>query len=110
VNLQACFFIILFTEEHLATLVEVIEKVIPDEWDPCVLFAHKECHLIVADALHKARARFQAGENSEGDGSWMKTAWNYVIFCFIGYFLISCIEQFAQLQERKEAKKHKKTE
>lgn len=107
VNLQACFFITLFTEEHLASLIEVIEKLIPDAWDPCVIWANQECHHLVGDALHKARAKFQAGGERE-EGSWMKTAWNCVIFLFIGYFLISCIEQFAQLEERREKEERKK--
>lgn len=90
----------------MASLVAGIEKLIPDEWDPCMLLANKECHHMVADALHNARTKFQTGSESE-EGSWMKTAWNGVIFVFIGYFLVSCIEQFAQLQERKEEEKEK---
>eukprot|EP01127_Copromyxa_protea_P005541 TRINITY_DN15464_c0_g1_i1.p1 TRINITY_DN15464_c0_g1~~TRINITY_DN15464_c0_g1_i1.p1 ORF type:complete len:266 (-),score=62.30 TRINITY_DN15464_c0_g1_i1:57-854(-) len=110
VNLQACFFIVLFTEEYLATVVAGIEKMIPDAWDPCVLLAQKECHHMVADGLHKARAKFQAGGDDGGDASWLKTAWNWVIFLFIGYFIVSCIEQFAQLQERNEEQKKKKAQ
>lgn len=63
---------------------------------------------MVADALHNARAKFQSDGSSGEDSGWMKTAWNYVIFCFIGYFVISCIEQFAQLQERREEENEKK--
>jgi len=104
VNGQACFFIVLFTEEYLSGLVGFIENIIPHDLDPCVRFGRKECYKMLSDALNGARDKFFAQSKTgvgEEDASWLKTGWNMIIFIFIGFFVMSCIEQFAQAQMAK---------
>jgi len=102
INLQACFFITLFTEEHLANLIGAIERIIPDSLDPCVTIVGKECHTIINNTLHDARNNFhQNSLNARDDASLLKIVWNSVIFIFIGYFVVSFIEQFAQAHSAK---------
>jgi len=97
VNSQACFFITLFTEEFLSNLVGFVERIVPTTLDPCRTFGKKECHIMIRDMLHAAREKFYAQASSvEDEGSWLKLGWNSIIFLFIGFFVVSCIEQFAQ--------------
>eukprot|EP01126_Amoeba_proteus_P020164 TRINITY_DN205_c0_g2_i6.p2 TRINITY_DN205_c0_g2~~TRINITY_DN205_c0_g2_i6.p2 ORF type:complete len:146 (-),score=24.46 TRINITY_DN205_c0_g2_i6:563-1000(-) len=111
VNLQAFFFITVFTEEHLASFVEFIERMIPDKLDPCILLVNRGCHHLISDALRKTGAKFRNVGVTEEEGFGWKSAWNCVIFCFIGYFIVSCIEQFAQAKAnslKKESEKKSK--
>jgi len=89
VNGQACFFITVFTEQYLASLVSWIDRIIPNSMDPCRTFVRKECHIVIRDMLHSAREKFYAqsspgaDRSGEGDGSYMKTAWNTFILIVI---------------------------
>eukprot|EP01123_Difflugia_compressa_P013663 TRINITY_DN6467_c0_g1_i1.p1 TRINITY_DN6467_c0_g1~~TRINITY_DN6467_c0_g1_i1.p1 ORF type:complete len:463 (-),score=50.02 TRINITY_DN6467_c0_g1_i1:107-1495(-) len=106
INLQACFFITLFTESYASRLVGWIEHIIPSNIDPCMILKNQECHIMVRDMFHTIRSQFyaqtidakstQATGGSASMGSLIKTGWNVIIFMFIGFFVISCIEQFAK--------------
>jgi len=101
VNLQACFFITLFTEEYLTSLVSWIEHAIPNNMDLCVKFGNKYCHVLIKEALHSARGKFSTPEGLEvEEGGWLKMGWNGVILLFVGFFVVSCVEQFANLKKR----------
>jgi len=111
-NGQACFFIMLFTPEHLKRFVSFVESIIPDALDPCVWIQGRECHWLLNDFLVKIGRDFQKridGEGTVGEVSWPKMIWNWIMVLFIGYFVLSCIEQFAQYRkhELEEAKKTK---
>ena len=97
---QACFFIMLFSHHHLESFIGFIESVIPDRLDPCVWFRNTECHVLLHDLLntisHDFRKKLEADGDSTADVSWLKTLWGWVMVLFIGYFVVSCIEQFAQ--------------
>jgi len=100
VHLQACFFIMLFSQEYLKRFVEFIDALFPPGYDPCFLFSKKECHVLLEKVLNDAKQNFNKqvrGEHSIGDEqSLLKNLWFLVMIVFIGYFVISCIEQFAQ--------------
>lgn len=58
VNLQACFFIMLFSRDYLEAFVAFIDRLTPDGYDPCSLLKGKECHLLLHDLLTQAKANF----------------------------------------------------
>jgi len=96
---QACFFIMLFTPSHLESFVGFVESVIPDVLDPCVYLRSTECHILLHRILKSAGRDFKNridGESDLGEADTLKIIWGWVMFLFIGYFVISCIEQFAQ--------------
>jgi len=102
VNLQAMFFITLFSKKHLADFVAGVERIIPDEYDPCVMLASKECHNLLNDLLLEAKANFhrQIHEvSAEAEISLIKRLWGFIMFTLIGFFVLSCIEQFAQQKQ-----------
>jgi len=98
INLQACFFIMLFTPTHFQNFVNFIDALIPNQWDPCLLFGTSPCHSLLQKVLHEARTNFhkQASGQSAVEESLLKKSWGIIVFVFIGYFVKSCIEQFAQ--------------
>lgn len=110
-NMQACFFIMLFTPEHLERFVSFVESVIPDALDPCVWIQGKECHILLKDMLKKVGSDFQKkidGNVGAAEFSLPKMLWNWIMIIFIGYFVISCVEQFARnlyIHKLKEQKK-----
>uniref|UniRef100_A0A6B2L6J2 VTT domain-containing protein n=1 Tax=Arcella intermedia TaxID=1963864 RepID=A0A6B2L6J2_9EUKA len=113
VNGQACFFITLFSERHLSYVVAWVEHLIPSSLDPCIKFTQRPCHIVIQEALHTARAKFyeqssaaKAGVEASS-GNWLKHIWNGIIFLFIAFFVVSCIEQFAQAKAVKMMRKEK---
>jgi len=100
VNLQACFFIMLFSKEYLSKFVAFIDGLFPEGWDPCVRLSEKECHVLLESVLNDAKQNFHkqvSNAHHIGDEqSWLKKAWGFIMIAFIGFFVISCIEQFAQ--------------
>lgn len=58
VNLQACFFIMLFSRDYLEAFVAFIDKLTPDGYDPCTLLTGKECHVILHELLEQAKSNF----------------------------------------------------
>eukprot|EP01095_Lingulamoeba_sp_RSL-Kostka_P017422 TRINITY_DN9028_c0_g1_i2.p1 TRINITY_DN9028_c0_g1~~TRINITY_DN9028_c0_g1_i2.p1 ORF type:complete len:410 (-),score=112.44 TRINITY_DN9028_c0_g1_i2:144-1373(-) len=97
---QACFFIMLFTKQYLESFIGFIESIIPDALDPCVMFVNEECHTLINNFLNDVHDEFHnsvAGENKPTKKAGiLKMLWGWVIVLFIGYFVVSCIEQFAQ--------------
>eukprot|EP01118_Nematostelium_gracile_P017497 TRINITY_DN748_c0_g1_i1.p1 TRINITY_DN748_c0_g1~~TRINITY_DN748_c0_g1_i1.p1 ORF type:complete len:398 (-),score=89.07 TRINITY_DN748_c0_g1_i1:28-1221(-) len=100
VNLQACFFIMLFSKEYLSRFVAFIDRLFPEGMDPCVMITGKECHLLLEELLDKAKQNFhkQASGTVEEE-SILKKAWGFIMFAFIAFFVVSCIEQFAQQKQ-----------
>jgi len=100
VNGQACFFITLFTEKYRITVVSWVEHIIPKTLDPCIRFQNKPCHVVLETLLSNVKEKFHENvQNASTDGqksSWLGSLWNYFIMVLILFFLLSCIEQFAQ--------------
>lgn len=114
-NGQAMFFIMLFTPHHLEQFVGFVESVIPDSMEPCKYLQGRDCHLLLHDMLLKVGEDFQKridGDAGMTEASMPKIIWNWIMVLFIGYFVISCIEQFAQHRkielEEKQKKQQKK--
>jgi len=101
-NLQAAFFLTVFTDHHLEQAVEIVERIIPDSLEPCHFFVKKDCHHLVKDLLHKARAQFHKKDNSKVDEkTWYSYIWPCVIGAFLSFFIFSCINQCATMQYNK---------
>ena len=109
-NMQGAFFIVLFSERYLQTFVDFIDRLIPDSIEPCLIFSGKACHHHLHHLLGQAKSEFHsrlgsqtassasASDVAEGVSSTsiLKTAWSWFVILLIGYFVVSCIEQFAQ--------------
>lgn len=117
VNLQAAFFITIFTDAHLKTVEKFIGRVTPPEWglDSRVSEFLLECRTKFHSAHQKATAdRLAGGAGETSSSSLLSQVGSYVMVAFIAYFAISCIEQFAQQhaaeEDEKTLKKLKKKE
>lgn len=102
-NFQAAFFLTVFTDHHLENAVEIVERVIPDSMEPCNFFIGKDCHHLVKDLFHKARAQFHKKES--GNVEEQKPLYSYIWPCIIGafltFFIFSCVNQVATMQYNK---------
>ncbi|DBA04851.1 TPA: hypothetical protein N0F65_004488 [Lagenidium giganteum] len=96
VNLQAAFFITIFTDSHMKQVEKFIERVTPESWnlDEKVSEFLLECREKFHSAHNKAQADHAAG--GEAKSSLISQAGSLIMVAFIGYFAVSCIEQFAQ--------------
>lgn len=89
VHLQSLFFITLFSAEYLQRVLALVQEYLP-----------KWLYEVAAQQAEQGRAKFEAGEaGSEAESqTWLKWGWNWLIAVIIGFFVLSCIEQLAQLQ------------
>jgi len=101
-NLQATFFITIFSDHHLEQAVEFVERVIPDALEPCHYFVQRDCHHLVEDLFHKARTQFHKPSNDTEGKNIFNIIWPYVIAAFLSFFVVSCINQCALMQYKKE--------
>lgn len=96
VNLQAAFFIVIFTDAHMRQVEFIIASLTPSSWrlDARVSEFLMECR----EKFHSAHS--QATVERTGGGSTKSSvisqAGSAIMVIFIAYFAISCIEQFAQ--------------
>jgi vacuole membrane protein 1 len=96
VNLQSAFFITIFTDAHMKQVEAFIASVTPAAWklDARVSEFLLECR----EKFHSARAKASI-EHASGEaktGGAISQVGSIVMVLFIGYFAVSCIEQFAQ--------------
>ena len=99
---QACFFTMLFTDAFLQRFIHILDRLVPDAIDPCeYLSGHKHCHTMAYELLVDARHQFHAKRAGSPDAqvSLLKRSWNGIMALLIGYFVVSCIEQFAQHEQ-----------
>jgi membrane protein YqaA with SNARE-associated domain len=97
VNLQAAFFITIFTDAHLKQVEHFIAGIFPSSW---------KLEQKVSEFLLECREKFHSAhsqasiEHTTGGGkeksSLISQAGTFVMISFLAYFAISCIEQFAQ--------------
>lgn len=102
--LQAVFFVTIFTDYHLAQLVRMVDLVTPKEWKvgPLLSSFLMECRSKF-HAAHESAQKTQAGDQE--NAPLISTLGNLVMIVFLGYFAISCIEQFAQQHKAEEDEK-----
>ncbi|KAG7396421.1 Vacuolar membrane protease [Phytophthora boehmeriae] len=112
VNLQAVFFITIFTDAHLKRVESIIGQITPAQWG--LGSRVSEFLLECRDKFHSAQikaAAEQAGAQVAASTSLVSQLGSWVMVAFIAYFAISCIEQFAQQhaaeEDEKKLKKHK---
>jgi membrane protein YqaA with SNARE-associated domain len=100
---QAAFFTMLFTDAFLQRFIHLLDLLVPDTVDPCWYFAKKHCHNMAYELLVDARHQFHSKRDpaaaDNGGASLAKRAWNGVMVVLIGFFVVSCIEQFAQQKQ-----------
>lgn len=101
--MQAMFFIVLFTQEHLASLVSFFDFGV---WDVCLQLRGEKCDVLVRNLLEAAKKQIARGQQEQSpEGLHFGLIWGWIMFAFIGWFLVSCIEQFAQAKENELSKK-----
>jgi membrane protein YqaA with SNARE-associated domain len=108
VNLQAAFFITIFTDAHLKSVEKFIGRVSPPEWglDSRVSEFLLECRKKFHTAHLKATADHASGGSGDvSSASLLSQVGSVVMVLFIAYFAISCIEQFAQQHAAEEDEK-----
>ncbi|RLN63186.1 hypothetical protein BBJ28_00009737 [Nothophytophthora sp. Chile5] len=97
VNLQAAFFITIFTDAHMKRVEAFIGRVTPAQWglgsrvSEFLLECREKFH-----TAHVKAAAEQAGGDAAASTSLVSQLGSWVMVAFIAYFAISCIEQFAQ--------------
>ena len=105
VNMQAVFFITLFSESHLKTLLHFVSSITPSSW---------ALDVKMESVLHQALNKFHSARNSasgdngpgapggegiaeEGTGAnYLSILWMIFTGSLILIFVASCINQFAQ--------------
>ncbi|KAG5190834.1 hypothetical protein JKP88DRAFT_352527 [Tribonema minus] len=102
VLLQAMFFTMLFTESALEHFVDVIRSVTPAQWGlgdlmhRALVSGKAQFHV---KKVHAGSAAAKAKTSTPtGLAAQLKGAWQLVMFSFITFFAISCIEQFARMK------------
>eukprot|EP00123_Amoebidium_parasiticum_P015743 comp23128_c0_seq1/m.37288 comp23128_c0_seq1/g.37288 ORF comp23128_c0_seq1/g.37288 comp23128_c0_seq1/m.37288 type:complete len:421 (-) comp23128_c0_seq1:433-1695(-) len=113
VNMQAVFFITLFTDRYLERVVGVVDQLTPEGL---------KLGDQVEEFLMKQQQRFhdRRGQGGNKEDALLARLGNYVMVAFIAWFALSCIEQFAQkraadmdneeLDRLQDAKMHKQKE
>lgn len=106
VNMQAAFFITIFTDAHLKQVEALIGLVTPEQWrlGSRVNEFLLECRTKFHSAQVKAAAE-HAGTVATPTGSLVSQLGSWIMVAFIAYFAISCIEQFAQQHAAEEDEK-----
>ncbi|TDH68684.1 hypothetical protein CCR75_003756 [Bremia lactucae] len=97
VNIQAAFFITIFTDSHLKWVEALIGRATPEQWG--LGSRVSEFLLECREKFHKAQVKAaaeQAGTVATSSGSLVSQLGSFIMVAFIAYFAISCIEQFAQ--------------
>eukprot|EP00656_Telonema_subtile_P054927 TRINITY_DN8329_c0_g1_i2.p2 TRINITY_DN8329_c0_g1~~TRINITY_DN8329_c0_g1_i2.p2 ORF type:complete len:176 (+),score=45.03 TRINITY_DN8329_c0_g1_i2:936-1463(+) len=96
VHLQSLFFITLFTADYLQSVLSTVQQYLP-AW----------VYEVAAKQAQQGRAKFETGTaGADADSqTWLKWGWNWLIAVIIGFFVLSCIEQLAQLQHANKRRK-----
>ncbi|GAB9470052.1 hypothetical protein Gpo141_00007308 [Globisporangium polare] len=105
VNLQAAFFITIFTDAYMKQVEAFIAKMTPAAWrlDAKVSEFLLECREKFHSSHGQAAAEHASGEAAKS--SLISQAGSLLMVLFIGYFAVSCIEQFAQQHAAEEDEK-----
>lgn len=111
VSFQVAFFVLLFSEGGLEMIVAVVDTMVPDALEPCLALRGVHCHTLVHQALTRAKAMFARSAHASGavasaaaeqaQQGWLRWGWSMVMVVFIGYFVVSCMEQFARMRQKR---------
>lgn len=95
-NLQAMFFITIFTDKHLRKVENLVAHLSPPSWklDEKVNAFLMECRRKFHAAHTDAKIVQDGG--TDVNHSLISQVGTYVMLVFILYFAVSCIEQFAR--------------
>ncbi|CAH0487395.1 unnamed protein product [Peronospora farinosa] len=105
-NMQAAFFITIFTDAHLTRVEALIGRITPKQWG--LGSRVSEFLLECREKFHSAQvtaAAEHAGTAATSGSSLVSQLGSWIMVAFIGYFAISCIEQFAQQHAAEEDEK-----
>ncbi|KAF0686939.1 Aste57867_21287 [Aphanomyces stellatus] len=96
-NLQAMFFVTIFTDATMKEVEKFIASVSPADWalDQKVAQFLLESRAKFHAATDSAKAELEAG-GAGASSSLISQAGSLIMVLFMGYFAVSCIEQFAQ--------------
>jgi hypothetical protein len=89
---QACFFLVLFNERYLSWVLAKIATVAPGT------------SASLANSLAAQKAKFSGGVAAQAgpqQESWLGWAWGTFMLLFIGFFLMSIVNSFAQQHQLK---------
>eukprot|EP00299_Pterocystis_sp_00344_P011729 c5521_g1_i1.p1 GENE.c5521_g1_i1~~c5521_g1_i1.p1 ORF type:complete len:432 (-),score=52.64 c5521_g1_i1:39-1160(-) len=95
VNLQAMFFITIFRDSSRTTLLDFLD-------DFLSRFGHHGTHIFhqISTSINANIAKLgsdpQHHRQHHHDRTWFGLVWGYVVVALIGYFILSCVEQFAR--------------
>ncbi|CAI5722168.1 unnamed protein product [Hyaloperonospora brassicae] len=106
VNVQAAFFITIFTDAHLKRVEALIGHITPKQWG--LGSRVSEFLLECREKFHSAQvtaAAEHAGTAVAPTTSLVSKLGSWIMVLFIAYFAISCIEQFAQQHAAEEDEK-----
>jgi vacuole membrane protein 1 len=97
-NMQGLFFLVLFNPNYLANFINIIDYLVPDVIDPCRILFGTCCHSYLYDALDMVKDQFIKGSVgvNDGEASYIKMIWEISQTILIGYFICSCVTQFAK--------------
>ena len=87
VNMQAVFFLTLFSKRHLDNLIKFIASITP---------ASLNLDETADRLLHEALASFHRKQSGGDAPSQLARLWTVVLFVVIGIFAMSCVNQIAQ--------------
>jgi membrane protein YqaA with SNARE-associated domain len=89
---QAAFFVTIFTKEHMASMILLLRRALPDE-----LVDNLESTIVAKKASLEVG---QAAHEADSNGGLLKKGWNWLIFAIIVMFVLSCISAFAKMERR----------
>ncbi|ETV90148.1 hypothetical protein H310_15016 [Aphanomyces invadans] len=97
-NLQAMFFVTIFTDATLTEIEKFIAAITPESWelDQKVAQFLLECRHKFHAVADKAKVDHAAEGAAADSSSLISQAGGFIMVAFMAYFAISCIEQFAQ--------------
>ncbi|GAB5372183.1 hypothetical protein AAMO2058_001643500 [Amorphochlora amoebiformis] len=98
VPMQVVVIVTAFSESYLKVVLGIVTRVTPESWGI-------EPKLV--KALDKYKSKFVNKSVANQAPNVFKRLWAGFLVCAIGYFLISCIEQFAQQRAATLARKKK---
>ena len=95
VNLQAAFFITIFTDSHMRQVEKFVERLTPDSWnlDEKVNRFLLDCRHRFHAAHNETKADHESGDAQTSEITQIGSA---IMILFILFFAKSCIEQLAQ--------------
>lgn len=116
-TMQCLFFCAIFSDEYVEIGLNWMSRTISGL---CTYNGGRPCHVIAKEMLEKNRLKFSDPEAAakaaaaSGGEPWIKVLFGWFVICVMAWFLITSIEQFAQIYAKevddKEIEKAKQAE